>query len=140
MFKIRGGLTSIVVTRADGTVEEHRPSDPAPKWLARALANQSVARALRLRDADGLSWTDLYRLYEVVEKGAGEGNAIVTSGWATQSQVRRFKHSANSVTAAGDGARHGVEPTDPPADAMSLGEARSFVDGLLRRWLENGAV
>jgi hypothetical protein len=140
VLKIRGGLTSIVVTRADGRVEEYRPSDPAPKWLARALANPNAARALRLRDTDDLSWTDLYRLYEVIEAGAGGVDAIAAKGWASKSQVCRFKHSANSVTVAGNEARHGVESTEPPAEAMSLGEARSFVDGLLHRWLENGAV
>jgi hypothetical protein len=94
VLKIRGGLTSIVVTRADGTVEEHRPSDPAPKWLARALASPDLARALRLRNADGLSWTELYRLCEVIEAGVGGVNAVVGRGWASKSQVGRFKHSA----------------------------------------------
>jgi hypothetical protein len=139
VLKIRGGLTSIVVTRADGKVEGHRPY-PAPKWLARALANPNAARALRLRDTDDVSWTDLYRLYEVIEAGAGGVDVIAAKGWPLKSQVRRFKHSANSITVAGNEARHGVEYTEPPADAMSLGEARSFVDGLLHRWLENGAV
>jgi hypothetical protein len=79
-------------------------------------------------------------LYEVIESGGGGGNTIVARGWARKSQLRRFRHSANSVAVAGDEARHGVEATQPPAEAMSLGEARSFIDGLLRRWLEYGAV
>jgi hypothetical protein len=53
---------------------------------------------------------------------------------------RAVQAFGDSVTVAGDEARHGVESTEPPAEAMSLGEARSFIDGLLRRWLENGAV
>lgn len=131
-----GGLASMVVKRADGTVEEHRPADPAPSWLARALKNPAAAHALRLRDAGPLSWTDLYRLFEVVVDGAGGIDQVVAKGWATAAAVRRFKHSANSVTAAGDQARHGVEVTKPPANPMSLSEARAFAEGLLRLLFE----
>jgi hypothetical protein len=48
VLRLRGGLASIVITRANGTVEERRPSDPVPRWLARALGDPAVARALRL--------------------------------------------------------------------------------------------
>jgi hypothetical protein len=82
-----------------------------------------------------LAWTDLYRLLEVIEAGAGGADAVVAKDWISKSQLRRFKHSANSVTAAGDQARHGVETTQPPADAMTISEARSLIDILLSRWL-----
>lgn len=137
VLRMTGGLMSSIVTRGDGRVEEHRPSDPAPKWLAKALNDPAAARALRLRDAGLLSWTDLYRLYEVIEAGVGGESAILEKTWASRSQLRQFKHSANSVSAAGDEARHGVEPTQPPAKAMTLPDARSLVDGLLQQWLEN---
>jgi hypothetical protein len=45
-----------------------------------------------------------------------------------------------STRAAGDHARHGVEQKTPPADAMTISEARSLVDILLARWLGNRAV
>jgi hypothetical protein len=76
----------------------------------------------------------------VIEAGIGGEDAIIAKGWATRSEVRRFKHSANSVAVAGDAARHGVEPTQPPANAKTLAVARPYVDHLLRAWLENGAV
>jgi hypothetical protein len=135
MLRVTDGLVSLVVSHGDGRVEEHRPSDPVPVLLARALADPVAARALRLRDVPHMAWTDLYRLYEVVEAAAGGEDALVKSGWVTRSNLRRFRHSANSVTAAGDQARHGVEPTQPPADAMTLSEARSVIDAILTRWL-----
>jgi hypothetical protein len=134
------GLVSVVVTHVDGKVEEHRPADPAPSWLARALENPAAAHALRLRDVGALSWTDLYRLWEVVVAGAGGKEQVVAKGWTTREALRRFHHSANSVSAAGDQARHGVEPTEPPANPMSLSEARDFVESLLRSWFGGGAV
>lgn len=136
VLTITGGLASVVVTHADGKVEEHRPADSAPSWLARALGNPEAARALRLRDVGSLSWTDLYRLFEVIVAGAGGKDQVVSKRWATLDEMQRFKHSANSLTVAGDQARHGIESTMPPANPMSLFEARAFVEGLLRSWFE----
>jgi hypothetical protein len=138
VLKITAGLVSVQVSHLDGSIEERRPSDPAPIWLTKALTTPEAARALRLRDKAPLSWTDLYRLFEVIVEGAGGSDAVATAGWASRTQLRRFKHPANSVSAAGDQARHGVEPTTPPADAMTMAEARSLVDILLARWIGNG--
>jgi hypothetical protein len=65
---------------------------------------------------------------------------VAAAGWASEAQLRRFKHSANSVKAAGDEARHGVEATAPPVDPMTITEAKSLVDILLARWLGSVAV
>jgi hypothetical protein len=140
VYKIHGGIASMTVTRSDGTVQGHCASDPAPKWLDKAVSDPSVERALRLRDHDELSWSDWYRLFEAVEAGVGGEDVIIRAGWASKSQLRRFKHSANSVAVAGDGARHGVELSQPPSNPMSLEESRSFVDGLLTSWLRDGAA
>ena len=83
-----------------------------------------------------MGWVDLYRLFEVIEAGAGGARALVDGGWASNAQIRRFKHTAKSVAAAGDEARHGAEHGERPADPMTLDEARGFIDGLLRRWLQ----
>ena len=128
------------VSPADGSVDERQPSYPASVWLARARASSAAMRALRLRNRSPLSWSDLYRLYEVIVDGAGGVELVVSSGWASRAQLRRFRHSANSVAAAGDDARHGVEPTAPPTDAMTLPEARSLLDTLLARWLGSDNV
>jgi hypothetical protein len=134
VLKINAGLVSSAMTHPDGRVEEHRPSDPAPNWLVKALCDPMAGRALRLRDAGGLSWPDLYRLYEVIEESGGGEDAIVAAGWSSRALLRRFKYSVNSVAVAGDQARHGVEQTQSPTNAVTLGEARAFIDGLLRAW------
>lgn len=135
VLTITAGMVSTKVMHADGSIEERRPSDPAPAWLAKALDTPAAVRALRLRDKGQLSWTDLYRLFEVIVDATGGDDVVVAEGWVNRAQMRRFKHSANSVSVAGDEARHGVESTTPPGDAMSISEARSLVDILLARWL-----
>jgi hypothetical protein len=140
VLRITGGLISTVVTRADGSFEERRASDPAPRWFSAALTDPRIARALALRDAKSLSWTDLYRLFEVISAGVRGDNQLISNGWTSRATIGRFKHSANSVTVAGDEARHGVEITNPPSNPMSHGEAKEFIDSLLRHWFESGAV
>ncbi|WP_337286430.1 hypothetical protein [Candidatus Methylomirabilis sp.] len=58
----------------------------------------------------------------------------------TRDEVKRFTRTANSVTTAGDQARHGKERTAPPAKPMPLASARNLIDGLLRSWLAWKAV
>ncbi len=57
--------------------------------------------------------------------------------WCEGSDLKRFKRSANSVTVAGDDARHGKEWQVPPPNPMSLEEASAYVEQLVRRWLES---
>lgn len=124
---------TLVLTRADGTTEARKPADPISQWLPLAMRNPAVARALRLRNADELGWTDLYRLYEVIEGDVG--SQMYQLSWVTRDEVERFKRTANSVAAAGDQARHGKERTAPPPKPMRLARARNLIDGLLRSWL-----
>jgi hypothetical protein len=137
-YRLSGGLVSMQIRRGDGTIEGRRASDPTSEWLRRALDGSTAAKALRIRDSGDLDWSTLYRLYEVIEAGVGGGAALVARGWTTKRAINRFKHTANSVAAAGDSARHGVERTSPPSEPMPLSDARSLIDGLLAAWLGNG--
>lgn len=133
-YQMRGFAPTMVVTRSNGTEEIHRPADGIPSWLALATTDDAVAKALRLRDEDSLGWVELYRIYEVIESDIGR-SAILANGWASDADIRLFKHTANSVAATGDQARHGKETTTPPAKPLTLWEARTLVDALLRAWL-----
>lgn len=124
---------TLMVTRADGTTEAHKPADPVSRWLPLAMRNPTVARALRLRNADDLGWTDLYRLYEVIEGDVG--SRMYEFGWVTPNECKSLQRTSQSVTAAGDQARHGKEWTTPPSKPMPLNRARNLIDGLLRSWL-----
>jgi len=95
--------------------------------------DQVVAKALRLRNADNLDWVDLYRLYELIENDVGR--PMHQLGWASRSELDRFARTANSVAAAGDKARHGVERTHPPRKPMTFSHARELIDRIMKAWL-----
>lgn len=127
----------VTVTDADGRVVPQPVAEPRSVRVMRlCTTDAAVEKAMRLVAAtDVRSWVGLYRLYEVIEADVGGENALVQRGWSSSRGASRFKHSANSVEVAGDGARHGKEPTDPPAKPMTLDEADLFVRDLLAKWL-----
>lgn len=100
-----------------------------------ALKDANLRKALRIYGDREHSWPNLYNVYEVVEKGVGGVNEIAKRGWSTKSTIRNFKHTANSVRALGDEARHGKELKTPPDAPMSKSEAESMIAGLLKAWL-----
>jgi hypothetical protein len=125
----------VEITRSDGTVEVLNPADEVPGWVRLGLADPKVAKALRMLGTQEHDWVSLYRIYEVIEEDVGKIDNIVRYGWATNTSIKRFKHTANSPSAIGDASRHGKEPTSPPSDPMALSEARALVQVLLHNWL-----
>jgi hypothetical protein len=125
---------TIALSSPSGPTQVQRPADPIVPLVKKALSDPNVAKVLRLRDSANLSWVELYRVFEVVE-GSIAPASIDSRGWATKSELRLFKHTANSVAAAGDEARHGSEATQPPKDPMSIDEARALIDRIIRSWL-----
>lgn len=106
------------------------------EWLPIARNDEDVAKVLRLFSRP-LDWVNLYRIYEVIESDAGGGiHKIVRKGWATNKEVKSFKHTANNPGATGDDARHGKQTTQPPPRPMSLSEARSLVKSIFQKWIE----
>lgn len=103
--------------------------DPAVDKLARLMAA-----------ADSESWVGLYRRYELIEADSGGQRALEARDWCASADFGRFRHSANSVTVAGDGARHGKETTAPPSKPMTLEEANAFVCDLMEKWLASKGV
>ena len=132
---LRGFAPTITVGKTDGTADIRRPTDRMAKWLPLAQKDPLIAKALRLRNQESLKWGDLYRIYEVIESDTSV-TQIINSGWATKSELQRFKHTANSAAAVGDDARHGKESTQPPAKPLTIDEGRALIDNILRRWLE----
>lgn len=114
------------------------PQGPPPAVLLATLAQADavVAKAMRLAampDAD--TWRGLVPLFEVIEHDVlRQGTSVVKKGWASKSQQKRFEHTASS-SAAGDASRHGHERYSPPANPMTLEEARAFVQMVLHAWI-----
>ena len=113
----------VEITRSDGKKEVTHPAHSVPGWIKLGLTDQNIAKALRLLGTDEHNWVSLYRLYEVIEEDVDDLRKIVNNGWATNTSIKRFKHTANSPGAVGDDSRHGKESTTPPSDPMDIGEA-----------------
>lgn len=136
------GVLGTTVTDSQGNVVFMPP--PAPRTTALfklAFSKPELAKAMRLLSApDAHSWVNLYRIYEVIEADIGGEHSLKTRGWGSSQDLKRFKHSANSVTVAGDAARHGKEQDQPPKNPMSIDEARAYTNYLIEAWLASMAV
>jgi len=115
---------------------ESVPAAPEPSVAERAvgaaLNDPQAERALRIFGRDDVDYRDLYHVLEIAE--AAFGGDIYSDGTVTTAEVRRFKHTANSVHALGDQARHGHEATQPPSQPTSFAEAQALVGRVLRVW------
>lgn len=118
-----------------GSAQRELSAPGLPDWFSLGCRDAAVTKAFRLYGKTPHTWTDLYRLFEVIKDDAGGEKRIVAQGLTTSRAIRRFRHTANSVTAAGDEARHGTEKKKPPAHPMTLGEGKSFMETLLKKWL-----
>jgi hypothetical protein len=83
---------------------------------------------------------DLYRILEVVLGDVGGQDALATKGWTSLANIKSFKHTANSVGASGDMARHGTEQAQPPKQPMLLGEAKARVLFIVQAWLQEKRI
>ncbi|HEX7681915.1 MAG TPA: hypothetical protein VF713_27595, partial [Thermoanaerobaculia bacterium] len=80
---------------------------------------------------------DLYVALEVIEEDAGGMHALLKRNWASETQIRAFKHTANSLSALGDDSRHGRESSDPPQAPTSLRDARSLIARIAKEWISS---
>ncbi|MBU9581106.1 hypothetical protein KTE26_21975 [Ralstonia mannitolilytica] len=132
------GSVAVVATDAAGNViAKSAPPPPRAVGLFQLAADdEAVAKVLRLLDAvDAASWVGLYRICEVIEADVGGQHPLEKRGWGSADDLRRFKHSANSVQVGGDESRHGKEPRMPPKNPMTLPEAQGYVNYILQAWL-----
>jgi len=103
------------------------------QWVELAERDAKVDKALRILITRETNWVNLYNVLDVILSDVG--SMIWQAGWATESEVKRFKHTADSGSTLGDDARHGRERTQPPADRMSREEADALIRNILRAWL-----
>lgn len=126
---------TVMVTHADGTIEELHPADPVRTWMPLALSDDAIANVLRIVSSGTLDWVNLYRIFEIIAADVGGLDSIAANGWATKNSMTLFKRTANSPGAIGLEARHGARFNQPPAHPMTISEARSLVNSIVHAWL-----
>lgn len=102
-------------------------------WMKLAEEDEIVKNVFRQITDFEHNWINLYKVYEIVNKDAGKKKI---EQWITKDKISQFKHTANSQSAIGDDARHGVDHNDPPKEPMSLSEADALIMTLLQKWLQ----
>jgi hypothetical protein len=127
----RGRVSATLTVNGESTPAAREPTI-AERAVGAALSDPQAERALRIFGRDDVDYRDLYHVFEIAE--AAIGNRIYSDGTVTTAEVRRFKHTANSVHALGDQARHGREATHPPSQPTSFAEAQALVGRVLRVW------
>ena len=125
-------MVDVKIERADGTTEEFHQAEPVVAWLKLSKRDAHVAWALRLIWDDFKTYPGLYKIYEAIEADVG---SIPGKGWCTNTELKRFKRTANSPGALGVRARHGAMGSPPP-DPMSLSSAKSLIRRLLNEWFK----
>jgi hypothetical protein len=119
----------------NGKAVQFREANVIPGWVHIAENDKSVTSVLRLYGLGKQDWVNLYRIFEIIKTDSGGEAEIIKEGWATNSTMNRFTHTANSPSILGDEARHGAEQTAPPKHPMTFDEAKSFVESITHYWL-----
>lgn len=128
-----GVRTAVLVLASD-------PSSEDGKRLVRQhLLNSDVREAYGYLSEDAFS---LWKAYEVIKRDMRNSGyedfveAATSMGWATEAELDNFEGSINSPEVLGDKARHARTKLPPPADPMTLRQAKLFVKRLLNHWTE----
>ena len=102
-------------------------------WMKLAEEDEIVKNVFRQITDFEHNWINLYKVYEIVNKDASKKKI---EQWITKDKISQFTHTANSQSAIGDDARHGVDKQAPPKEPMSLYEADALIMTLLQKWLQ----
>ena len=122
----------VVRTRVNAVVggdrSSHDSRQPTGKF---PMDDPKIAQALRWFNRG--DWGSLYNIHEIIKLDVGR--KIYDDEWVKASQINAFKHTVNNLRALRDDARHAREDRDPPANPMSLPEAKKLMQALLKRWI-----
>jgi hypothetical protein len=109
---------------------------PAPAYISLAAGNGDVAEVLQLMaKPDGPSFSDLYKIHEIVEH-TGHGKAAMQDAGISKATMSRFTRTANHQAASGSESRHARSSEQPPKDPMTVDGARTMIRQLVAAWLK----
>jgi hypothetical protein len=121
----------------DGKVEETRIYEELPNFVLLAMQDRNVAAVLNYLNTGSTEIATLYKIYEIIRTNVGGDKSMRDNGWASMSQFKSFRTTANSPSAMGYKARHGVWSEQKLKNPMSLSEAESLILHLVKCWLNS---
>jgi hypothetical protein len=107
-----------------------------PAYVALAGSNPDVAEALTIMaGSEPPNWVELYKVYEIVEHTGRLKESMQAAG-VSSNRLSLFTRTACHPDAGGSGARHGRSKQAPPANPMSIANARDMINDLVRAWMD----
>lgn len=132
-YALQGSVVSLVQS-GEGNVAESAQRNPMPEWVNLTQTDPTVARVLTMFGKVVQPWKDLYPIFEIIRKDVGGEETLVSLGWTSMTEIRRFRHTANSPEAV-EGSRHGTPTGARPTNPMTPAEAMEFVRSLMVQWI-----
>lgn len=121
----------VTINDQDGIEKPHPNLGRLRRWVDLAERDELVERAIGYLNGSEITWNDLYCALEVVKSDV-EGDVP----GASNSQLTRFRHTANSYSVLGYEARHGKDNWEPPENPMPFDEALGLIRGVIKRWIQ----
>lgn len=122
---------SVLPPKILGGVPTQPLGDPARSHIAKAAGDPDADDALDLWANEPHDWVNLYKVFEIIRARGGLDPGV------SESELRRFTHTANHEQAAGRQARHARLGTEPPTNPMTALEADDLIRRLLEAWLQS---
>jgi hypothetical protein len=131
------GAHGVDILGPDGTkTTKPRVTESISRSLQLAREDRNVRDALYFLRGRDPSWSDLYKVFEIVRADVGRKERIVANGWATDRELNRLTGTANHQKLAGVHARHARMSEAPMPDPMSLEEGQDLARRFVRAWIE----
>jgi hypothetical protein len=122
-----------IVTDKNGNVGKDKSEYPLDDVIVLSNADEHVERVLRFISNNNISWNDLYRVLEIIEKDIN--NPLHEVSWLDKSSRDLFKRTANSYSSIGLEARHGHEKQVPPEKPMEYNRAKEIIFNVAYKWI-----
>lgn len=106
---------------------------PISKWIELSKKDEKVKLVFRLLVNDSISWSGLYKIYELIKKDENTDSFASVNKEA----LKLFSKTANNYNAVGFDARHALDYRHPPKKKMSLNEARDIINMLIKDWIKH---
>lgn len=132
-------VTDKAVGVVDGGGEISRYPTEAENWLSKVETKPEIATALHLF-AHANDWGGFYLVLDYIQQDVGGEKVLPQQTWITwgeAGEIKRFTGTANNFRTLGIAARHAKPKWEPPANPMTLDEAKALVQRIMIKWLRS---
>jgi len=97
--------------------------------------NTDLSEAVSIYSHEDLSWSDLYKIYEII-KNSGSNKELLRTCNISKKDISRFTQTSQNPDLIGEEARHARFAGEKPKHPMIYDEAYKLISALLRKWIE----